>query len=93
MERKFLITSIFITLGAIAFLSGYLLIPDPDQQLTTNSLQYSNNQAGSLINRFTNKIEVGLPEDKVPNTLSLSSRKIFSFVNPYSDPKKILAMD
>lgn len=93
MERKFLITSIFTTLGAIAFLSGYLLTPG----LLYRSDQYSrkdpDNQTGSLVERFNSKIEVGSTEDKVLNTVPLSSRKFLSFVNPFTDSQKIVAID
>ena len=85
MERKILLTSIFITLGAVAFLSGYLLIPKTNQQFLTT-------QVGSLIDRFNNKVEVGVPESKIPDTLLLSGRRFISFVQPFTDSKKILAI-
>src|SRR3989338_7391621 len=56
MERKFLITSIFITLGAIAFLSGYLLMPQTDLRPTTHNQQHLTKQVGSLIDRFNKKV-------------------------------------
>lgn len=83
MERKFLITSIFVTLGFITFLSGYLLMPEVDPS----------SQTGSLIERFNNDIDVKPSEDKVPKTLPLSSRKFLSFVNHFTDSKKIVAID
>lgn len=83
MERKILITSIFITLGAIAFLSGYLLMPEFEL----------NRQTGTFLERFDNKVEVGPGEEKTPNTVPLSSRKFLSFVNPFTDSQKIVAVD
>jgi len=83
MERKVLLTSIFITLGATAFLSGYLLMPE----------WHSKNQTGSLVERFNNNIEIEVPEDRAPKTLPVSSRKFISFVNPYSNSKKIVGVD
>ena len=76
-ERKFLIISIFVTLGAIAFLSGYLLMPEK-----------VSNQTGSLIKRF-NISEVSV--SNTPKTLPLSSRKFVSFVAPGSE--RIIAVD
>lgn len=83
MERKILITSIFITIGFIAFLSGYLLMPEID----------SNSRTASLIERFDNNIDVGLTKDKTPNTVPLSGRKFLSFVNPFTDSQKIVAVE
>ncbi|OGN16109.1 MAG: hypothetical protein A3J47_03325 [Candidatus Yanofskybacteria bacterium RIFCSPHIGHO2_02_FULL_43_22] len=92
MERKFLITSIFITLGAIAFLSGYLLMPQTDLRPTTHNQQHLTKQVGSLIDRFNNKVEVGSSKGKIPNTLPLSSRKFITFVQPFTDSKKVVAI-
>jgi len=95
MERKFLITSIFITLGAIAFLSGYLLMPEGGQEQQAHLTFSSENldgRTGLLTNRFRNKVEINVPESKAPNTLPLSSREFISFVQPFSDSKKIVAM-
>jgi len=89
MERKFLLTSIFVTLGAIAFLSGYLLMPQTRQNFANQNLD---GQAGFLTDRFSNKVEVGSSEDKIPNTLPLSSRKFTTFIQPFSDSKKIVAI-
>src|SRR3989344_4515470 len=103
MERKFVITSIFITLGAITFLSGYLLMPSTDPQPTTyhrlsgipqrrDNPQLFIAQGGSFLERFSNKVEIGAPESKISNTLPLSSRKFISFIQPFSDSKKIVAV-
>lgn len=93
MERKFLITSILATLGAVAFLSGYLLMPGDYTGLTSIVSRGSNDQTGSLIERFNNNIDVKSAEDKVPKTLPLSGRKFFSFVDPFTDSQKIVAVD
>ena len=71
MERKALLASIFITLGTVAFLSGYLLTlgGEPDAQ------------SGSLIQRFNSGNNPGPLEATVPKALPLSSRKFVSFVS------------
>ena len=79
-ERKFLIASIFITLGVIAVVSGYLLMSGDN----------SSRQTGALIERFTAKsVEI----NNTPLIVPLSPRKLVSFVNPFSDSEKIVAMD
>lgn len=83
MDRKILILSTFITLGAVTFLSGYLLMPE----------QNLGQQAGTLLDRFNNSVEVGLSDNKSPDAVLLSSRKFLSFVNPYSNSQKIVAVD
>lgn len=82
MERKVLMNSIFITLGAVAFLSGYLLMPR----------ESSDNQTGSLIDRF-NGTEVNSSENETPKILPVSNGKILSFINPLSNSRKIIAGD
>src|SRR3989344_5170966 len=71
MERKALLASIFITLGTVAFLSGYLLTlgGEPDAQ------------SCSLIQRFNSGNNPGPLEATVPKALPLSSRKFVSFVS------------
>ena len=95
MERKILKISIFITIGAIAFLSGYLFMPEKELERQTNQNFAPPNldrQAGLITERFSNKAEVGSSEIKVPNTLPLSSRKFITFVNQSSDSEKIVAV-
>ncbi|OGN09929.1 MAG: hypothetical protein A3J46_03445 [Candidatus Yanofskybacteria bacterium RIFCSPHIGHO2_02_FULL_41_11] len=82
MERKFLIISIFITTGAIAFLSGYLLMPEGGLK----------KQAGLITERFNSKVEVNSSENKTSGTVLLNSRKFITFVNPFSNFKKIVAV-
>lgn len=93
MERKILITSVFVTLGFIAFLSGYLLIPNLLYWSDRYSRLGPDNQTVSLIERFNNDIDIKPSENKVPNTLPISGRKFLSFVSPYSDSQKIVAID
>lgn len=52
-----------------------------------------NSQTGSLIKRFNNNIDIKPSEDKTSKTLPFSNRKFLSFVNPYSNSKKIVAVD
>lgn len=82
MERKVLLASMFITLGAIAFLSGHLLIPERTKY-----------QTGSFIQRFTNNLGVESPRSKGSTTLPISSRKFISFVGPFSISGDIIAVD
>jgi len=89
MDRRILIISIFITLGAIAFLSGYLLMPQTRQNFAKHNL---GGQTGLLTDRFCNKVKVNSSEDKIPNTLPLSSRKFTTFISPFSDSQKIIAV-
>ncbi|MBI2674363.1 MAG: hypothetical protein HYX22_01330 [Candidatus Yanofskybacteria bacterium] len=89
MERNVLLISVFITLGAVAFLSGYLLMSETRQNFAKQNL---GGQAGLLTDRFSNKVEAGLSEDSAPNTLPLSSRKFTTFVQPFTDSKKIVAV-
>jgi len=90
MERKILLTSIFITLGVVAFLSGYLLMPQINQRPTTNDQRLLTAQGGSFLERFnTDNIVIS---DSTPSILPLSSRRFISFVQPFSDSKKIVAV-
>lgn len=95
MERRILLISIFVTIGAIAFLSGYLFMPKSDLKWQTRLSFVKQNfdgQTGLITARFSNKVEVVSSENKIPNTLPLSSRKFIVFVNPFSDSKKIIAV-
>lgn len=83
MERRFLITSIFITLGTIAFVSGYLLTSPGGYRF----------QTGAFIERFDNNIEVNSVIDNFKNTTLVSNRKFVSFINPFTDSKKLIAVD
>lgn len=89
MERKFLLVSTFVTIGFAAFLSGYLLMPQTRQNFANQNL---GKQAGLITDRFSDKIEAGSSKNNTPNTLSLSSRKFLTFVQPFSDSKKIVAV-
>jgi Tol biopolymer transport system component len=79
-KRKILLISILITLGAIAFLSGYLLMPEVTEH-----------QTGLLIQRF-NKKEPAIVNNDTLLTTPVSSRKILSFTGP-SLAGKITAID
>jgi Tol biopolymer transport system component len=95
MTKKILLSLIFITLSAIAFLSGYLFMPEKEleQQIRQNfAPQNLDGQTGLITERFSNKVEVDPSEIKVPNTLPLSSRKFITFVNQFSDSEKIVAV-
>ena len=81
MEKKILLVSIFITLGAIAFLSGRLLTLGGG--LGT--------QSNSLIQRFNSNTKAELLETTIPKTLPLSSRRLVSFVSLGSE--NIIAVD
>lgn len=83
MERKLIITLIFVTLGAIAFLGSYLLVPRFDL----------NQQTGKFLEKFNNNIEVELTKHSTANIIPLSSRKFISFINPLTDSQKIIAID
>lgn len=80
-ERKILLISILVTIGAIAFLSGYLLMPEKGL----------GRQIGLITDRFSNQINTGPLDNKVPETAPLSSRKFISFVSPGSE--RIVAAD
>lgn len=81
MERRILLISILVTIGAIAFLSGYLLMPEKGL----------NRQIGLVTDRFSNQINTGPSNNKVPGTAPLSSRKFLTFVS--SGFEKIVAVD
>ena len=81
MERKILLISILVTIGAISFLSGYLLMPG--KGLTK--------QIGLITERFSNQIDTGPSDNKVSQIAPLSARKFISFVNPGSE--RIVAAD
>ena len=81
MERRILLILILATIGAIAFLSGYLLIPGKGL----------NRQIGLVTDRFSNQINAGPSNNKIPETAPLSSRKFLSFVSPGFE--KIVAVD
>lgn len=93
VERKILVISIFITLGAVAFLSGYLLTPANYIGQTSIAGKNSDSQTGSLIERFNNNVDIKSSEDKAPKTLPVSSRKFLSFVNLFTDSQKIVAVE
>lgn len=85
MKRKALLVSIFVTAGVIAFLSGYLL-------MSGKSLNYRD-QTGSFMERFKNDTDIKSSESNVPGTLPISNKKFISFINPYSNSGKIIAVD
>lgn len=82
-DRKILIISIFITFGAIAFLSGYLLMPEYDL----------NWQTGTFLERFNNNGEIKTIKDKTPNVTPLNGRKFVSFVSLFTNSSKLIAVD
>ena len=95
MERKILLISVFITLGAIAFLSGYLFMPNAGLERQTRQnfdQQNLGGQTGLITERFNDKVEAGLSENKVPDIAPLSGRNFIAFVNQFSDSKKIVAV-
>ena len=95
MERKILLISTLITLGAIAFLSGYLFMPNAELERQTRQnfdQQNLGGQTGLITERFNDKVEAGSSENKVPDIVPLSGRKFIAFVNQFSDSKKIVAV-
>lgn len=83
VDRKILIISIFITLGAVAFLTGYLLMLKEGRS----------QQTGSFIQRFTNNRSIESFESGEPITLPISGRQFISFVGPFSISGDIIAVD
>lgn len=83
MERKYFTISIFITLVAIAFLGGYLLMPE----------HKLDQQTGTFLDRFNKEVEIGLTQDRISDVASLSDRRFISFVSPFTDSQKIVATD
>lgn len=90
MERNFLIVSIFITLGAIAFLSGYLFLM-PNSSFDKLSASNSGDQSSNFLQRFDDDLTA--TDKPKQNILPLSSREVISFLSYPNDPAKVLMAD